>query len=745
MRVDIGSGLEMESSCYSVALLQGEAEIFHTPAYDIAPWLAACGQFSVEVFSDHGVEALHTLAPQFDCIVIGPNAIYTNDLLRPILHEGLPDANLLVLSQFSRDDLAWLSGDLALRVENLPEECREAFLARRETTEDEVLLHWPCRLGEPAGGFDAPLLRDGSAIRGIRIPPGDSGWDPVLEVRRTERRWPVLLRTKPGKARRIVVSELRLEPANREHRQLLENMVTYCAAGPPEVAVVQRDPGNSGVGARIRGGLPEAHIVAGKLRLQGAAVVELHARGSAPLPFQSWPLRAVEQVVLLDGRASADDVLRSSEAETWLRDGGTLVTRDDDGRLQLTSGADDALWVAERWASWFRATDPRTWLERVHRCRAVLSARAGFYADSRGLQPARLGLSQDRDHMRREVARMLHKHIGHDHLGHENDNIDHTISTTAAALDLDELVDGDALRHPDRLRSWLRRQFNDARLEDRLDIARALHDEDLFHEATAGLGSRPLSALAQTRLRAAASACSVAPEDLPALEEGALEHEQLLRELTTGRQLAAQYVEALVTFAGRAPDHPLGRLDGPGLDRALTTLVERGSLRRITDTVTRPELAEELAAEARALLAYFRLSPENTLLIRPSAIELPFFTVQAILRQAAQARHAEEEALAEVRPVRRARGVLGVAAFAAAFAAAVLAAVLTVAGVVDLVSIVGGMTTVFVVVFLLLALLLTKLHLLPERVAKMARGLSSGVMASVRSALGSSSPGSEGR
>jgi hypothetical protein len=469
---------------------------------------------------------------------------------------------------------------------------------------------------------------------------------------------------------RVVVSTLQLEPRKPQHASLLRNMITYCAAGWPEVAVVEDEAGGRGAD------------IARKLRVQGANAVELPLAAPGPLRFEEWPLRGVHEV-LVDETWEPDAVLGADEAKKWLELGNTLVRLEGD-RLTLRQGASDAHVVAQRWSAWFHGVEPALWhggLDRdgadrpgsIFGTRAILRMLLLLQRESTRAQPDRLGLEPP-VHYSEPVLSLLTRRW------QSSPSFEGTISTHTAAHDVLQLIGG-ANVAPDvaaYIEEWLRGACQDAASEDRLDIARCLGDKQIFRNVVGELGPKPLSAVLATRLRESAVACGLEPElEAPQLEE--LPPSDLENNLL----LAGEYVAARVAFSQVFRGHAWSKLDDRAMSRALAAIGKFGVLARASvegvalDTVLKPP--GEISTEARALIAYYNLDPSSTHAIRREAQGVPAAMVEAVLKTSNRARAAEAAAQAAEEKVRqtlsareanlrRAQNVFG---FAAAIAAVI--------------------------------------------------------------------------
>ena len=650
---------------YSVALVQSELEMLNTPGNELSAFLLADpGRWRTEVFTERTFEAALGSANRFDCVILGFNAVYQSDAIQEALADWTDVTGLVVLHQLKQRGLSFLPPDLALTLNELREEARGAVVHRHTRPQDEILLNWPEPVAEPA----AKLGTVTSAVM-CHLETLEAGtWRTSLELEVGTRRLPVLLRTSSLRRPRVIVCTLQLEPRKPLHAALLRNMITYCAAGWPEIAIATEE--RSGEGADI----------ARKLRVQGANAVELGIDEPGRLHFDRWPLRGVHEVVV-DERWAAGDVLGSAEAREWLEVGNTLV-RVGSGGLTFHHGASDAHLVGERWATWFHGVDHATWHGGAARdgrdepgsifgTRAVFRVLELLARDETRAHPERLGLEPPSSFVQPVLALLARRRAA-------RPSFEATISTYAAALDVLTLLGGEAVA-PEltgEIEAWLRAAFEDAADEDRFTIARSLADPELFGRALDGLNPGPLPVVLATRLREAAIMCSVRPD----LDETRLE-ELPSSDLDGSLLLAGEYVAARVAFAETFPEHAGGRLDGDGMTRALTALGRFGLLAGQAFGAGELERvrAGVISTEARALIRYFDASPTSTHAILRRAQGVPGTMVEAVLRASNAARVGEAAARAEEaelrmrlerreRTLRLARNVLGAVAAAAALA-----------------------------------------------------------------------------
>jgi hypothetical protein len=650
---------------YSVALVQSELEMLNTPGNELSGFLFARPDlWRTEVFTERTFEAALGSANRFDCVILGFNAVYQSEAIQEALSDWTDVTGLLVLHQLKQRGLSFLPPDLTLTLNELREEVRGAVVHRHTRPEDEILLNWPEPVAEPAAALGTVT----SAVMCYLETLEAGTWRTSLELESGTRRLPVLLRTSSIRRPRVVVCTLQLEPRKPLHAALLRNLITYCAAGWPEIAVAMGERGGEGAD------------IARKLRVQGANAVELPLDAPGSLRFDTWPLRGVHEVVVGEEWAPAD-VLSRPDAREWLEVGNTLV-RVGSGGLTFHHGASDAHLVGERWATWFHGIDHAGWHGGTSRdgeeqpgsifgTRAILRVLELLGRDETRAHPERLGLQEPPAFAEPVVALLERRRSA-------RPSFEATISTYAAALDVVNLLGGAEVA-PELARyaeDWLREAFEDAADEDRFTIARSLADADLFGRALESLGPGPLPAVLATRLREGAVVCRVRPE----LSARRLE-ELPSADLDGNLLLAGEYIAARVAFAEAFDDHPGGELDGEGMVRALTAIGRFGSL--AGQSLDAAELARVrpgvISTEARALIRYFDARPTSTHAILQRAQGVPATMVGAVLKAANAARAGEAAARAEEadvravlerreRTLRRARDGFGLLAVAAAVA-----------------------------------------------------------------------------
>jgi hypothetical protein len=427
----------------SVALLQSEREVLHTPGLDLSAFLASDPRWDVQLFTDRNFEGLAETATHFDCLVLGFNVLYLTRSLREMLAARPPGTGMVILHQLRSEALAFLPEDLRVGVTEIDARRDRVLTPLDRAAESEILLSWP----EPVAvdEIDGVTGLAGSAICYLDSSrPGR--WRAVFEIEHEGKRLPVVVRTLRSVEPGVVVCNLWLEPTRASHAALLGNAIRYAALGFPEIAVVGEADGDG------------MDLLARKVRLQGTKVVQLRSESLFEAePFGRWPLRDVSRAVV--GR---DRVVPPA----WKEGGGTLIRVGDGGELDITGGAPDATWVAQQWAVWFSATDPATWhggvdekgdkqKGSIFQSRGVLRMLGWMHAG--GDAVGRLKCPPP-DHYARELGMMIALRIDPD------GSVEGTISSTAAALDIHTITRGRALAEQSaaRLRSWLLKALEDA-------------------------------------------------------------------------------------------------------------------------------------------------------------------------------------------------------------------------------------------------------------------------------------------
>jgi hypothetical protein len=648
---------------YAIALIQSELEMLNTPGNELSSFLLSRPDlWRTEVFTERTFEGALRSTDRFDCVVLGFNAVYQSEAIQEALTDWLPETGLVVLHQLRQSGLSFLPPDLTVALEELSARVNQAAPREYSDPRDEILLNWPEPVGDPESPAFGTIVSDVTCY----LETLQAGvWRTSLELAVGNERLSVVLRTLSTRKSRVCVCTLQLEPRQPEHASLLRNMITYCAAGWPEIAIVD----DAGGGASVD--------IARKLRVQGANAIELPLAKSAALRFDKWPLRGVQEVIVNEAR-EPDRILRAKETRRWLQAGNTLVQLEADG-LTFHYGASDAHLVGQRWSAWFHAADPvvwhggkdrdgKTWDGTIFGTRAVLRMLALLHRDETRADAARLGLEAPSAYADPVLAMLRRRKGKRDDVSFEG-----TISTSAAAYDVLQLLGGE--HRDDEIASsvmpWLRGAFDRAAHEDRFDIARSLCDAELFANALSKLEGQRLPAVLATRVREAAVACRAGPN------LGAEHFRELPSpDLESNLLLASEYVTAYVAFAEICEGHPAAQLDGDGMTRALAAVGKFGVLSRSHSDAKeydpkriRPGM---ISTEARALIRYYDASPSSTHAMFREAHGVPGAMVEAALRTANKMRKGEAKARAardEMEPkLRRAKNALASIATAAALA-----------------------------------------------------------------------------
>jgi hypothetical protein len=645
---------------YSVGLLQSESEMVQVPAYDLLPSMERDERWDVELYTERTVRAFVDSADRFDCIVVGYNAARSTEVREALRASSMP-VGMLVLHQIDPDALSFLH-DEPLIAERLSTPAVDARPLPGSDTHEEILLNWP----QPVIGGGA-VLEHSTAHLGV-TPSRDSRWETVLEVQDGQRRVPVLVRTHAERWPPRAVCAVLLAPRHPEHLALLGNLVTWCAAGRPSAVVVDAASG------------PSAAIIHRKLRLQGVKAVIEPVPERAKLDFGSWPLWGTRDVLL---PGSWDPTQEAGwprhdphHAKPWLRRGHRIILLGPGDSLTVRHGESDAHWVARRWATWFKSVPATAWhgdpegrnhAGSIVATRSILRMLALLHGvgegarlpgldtalavvddlDARGMgiDPAALGLPHPQA-FSEPVADLLVRRLG------SADNIDDTVSTTIAALDIDAVLGGRALgKRARELEEWLRRELPVRALEDRLEISRRLGDPELLTKVIASAAGdarvdEPVSAVLVTALRSAIVSCGLGPET--SLSPFSLEPERAVvhRELRMRPILAAVYLLGVLDLQrvwGPQPSEPARTLRDPPperVDRAIITLGRHGPLGRGQAGWAAP-VPELASTEALALIAYFARHPVPTHVVREGEA-VPPQVLGALLREAENVRRANE-------------------------------------------------------------------------------------------------------
>ncbi len=548
-----------------IALIQHESEMLNVPARDLSGFLSAgesIHNWKWSLFTENSFDEALARADRFDCLILGYNAIHRSAALREALEAAFPDTGVLVLHQMQSAAYDCLRGELALRAVPLGGRRLDVSLPSGVDGALDVVLNWP----DPAGVCTAPgkswhltpPVDPWEAVHGLDA-PRDGAWRVVLQADTGERRVPVLLRTSAWRRPLLAACTLLLEPGREQHAALLGNLISFCARGLPEVVAFPEAE-------------PEAaawNVLVHKLALAGTHTVQIGQREPA---YDGWPEIGAGTVVAGEGRVGAD-------ADAWQERGGRLVTMEA-GRLLAREGASDLRWLARSWAAELAGRPMADWLggwaEGEERRGSILATRAVLrtvhflrdpaYEQISAGEPGGLGIPDLAEPgLARRVRALL------DGRGIERGHIDQTVSTTAAALDLDELLPGlfgDGLRR--RVEAWLRQRFEHAPVEDRLDIARRLRDDDLLRRALEGVPAGP-SPVVLTKAWDAVVTCGVpVPAGLSAEVAGA-------DELRKSVLVAGSFLTALARCRGKGLDLAID-VDHETVKDALGTLRRDGSL-----------------------------------------------------------------------------------------------------------------------------------------------------------------------
>ncbi len=661
-------GGEVKFPRFTLALVQNEGQMLHTPGYDLTAFLEERSElWRTESFTQKTFEGLLKSASQFSCVVIGFNAIPPSPVVRAALAQESFPAGIVMLHQGDAEAFDFLDGELRLGLYDLPLARSKPLVAAERKGDTEILLNWPQDLLTPHRRGELLTCK---ASKYFRLGQQRTAWRVVLELRSADQRLPVVVRTKAFAPNRVVLCSLKLEPRDEGHAKLLENIITYCGVGAPEVAVVQHP--ETAIGHRSVGW--NAGVIARRLRLQGANTLEVYVPSASEVDFGRWPLRGVSQVILADSRLAEGNPHATDEAQRWLESGGTLLELGEDSdRLTIQAGASEAHWVAQRWAAWFQSTEPTTWQSNVIDARAVLRVLTSLHEASSRAQPMQLGLPQP-ERYADEVAKLLNASV-------RNGNCDETISPTAAAYDLAGLV-GLAERLPAReIPAWLEDSFPNASLEEKFDTARCLGDRDLFQQALEEAERVPddkeLSAICHTRLRQAAVECNFRLEDSPVREAMRLQlaSRSSLSQFDDRLRLSAEFIIAVINFASinQNDDEVLSEV----ADRAIATIADHGTLTRMGRAAEGTINPEEISLEALALLAYSNLAKESTLFMRPALNDLPVSAVESVLAETQRAREQEYQARQALTLLGTVQLVFGAIAILAAIAGLAALASLT--------------------------------------------------------------------
>ena len=623
-----GSGCTAELPRVRVGVIRHQGETMLSPSHDVVPFLAARDRrWAVTPFDERDFGGALGAAAELDVIVLGYNAMLYTPELRAALEQAPPTAPILLLHQREQHCFGFLRDKLAVEIIEL-DPVSAAVTPRERSDAFEPLLNWPHVQRPPDSRFAA------KAIRALSFSP-DGAWRVVMEAQQGAQRFPVLIRTRSDFSQRMVACSLLLRPAADEaHGKLLENLLVYCAFGWPEVGLVEL-AGHDAAITRMR---DLEHGMA----MWTQRTVRVTVPSGAKLPIGTWPLQGVKRVVapaeLTADRIGADD------SAPWFRRGGELIRVDADGRIAVTSELTDRFIVVRQWAMWFGGVSDVAWLERLSFARAVLRMLNEIAEDPSKL-PADLRFSVDPGDYVDEVARLLHSRL-------RPDNVEETISATAAALDLDRLVGKQALTILKRrlVRRWLKAQLDGAVWGDQLDILRCLGERDLLREhidgwrdeSRAGDPRRRVDALVATRLREAVRACwpkGDEPSDLLDADLLAtLDGDPVVNDLRHSPLLCADFVSALYSLGPGAKTSAL--FDPAQFPNSVPIAVGRV---RAGGLYTAAADVRAVCAHTQAVLRHLERHPAG-LRFSPEGGELPSSVAESVLEEATRARASEREA-----------------------------------------------------------------------------------------------------
>ncbi len=658
----------------SIALLQSEREVLHTPGLDLSAFLTSDPRWDAQLLTDRDFDGLAETASQFDCLVFGFNVLHLSARLRAMLELKPPETGMVILHQLTKEALAFLPEELRVGVVPVDEKKDRVLTPLNRRPGDEILLSWPEDVAVEDVAGSAGVA--GSAL--CYLDNSSRGrWRTVFEVEHDTKRLPVAVRTMRSAPHRIVICNLWIEPTRPAHAALLGNMIRFAALGFPDVAVVA-------------GGTDDGMaLLAQKLRVQGTKVVEVREDGPpSPASFSEWPLRDVRRVVV-----PGDQELPPS----WMERGGTVVRVGSAGAVSITGGAPDTAWVAQQWAVWFTSVAPATWhggmdaagtkhVGSVFQSRAVLRM-LGWIDRHRGSGLNDLECPPPQG-FARELGAMIALRIDPD------GSLEGTVSATAGARDIHLLTGGTALTKATaaRLDSWLLaalREEAQTSLADRLDIVRCLGDADALRAVVADMrdcamrlgrplpGTRAesgvigLSPMIASALRHACAAVFAESDDasVVSLLEGL--HEDLAGGLSSNLLLAADYLQAGAAFTKAFPDAPLS-LRGvdctPNLRESISAVGNFGHVVRLGERAAEWEKTlngEVVSTEALALIEYLGMqtSPgpetQNTHVIASRERGLPPIAVNQLIREVQSTRARLTTANRELRKLARARHLIG--------------------------------------------------------------------------------------
>lgn len=626
----VGSGgCRAELPRVRVGVIRHQGETMLSPSHDVVPFLEEHHQrWAVTAFDERDFGGALGAAAELDVIVLGYNAtVFTPDLRRQ-LEQAPPTAPVLLLHQREQHCFSFLRDRLALEIVDL-DGVAHAVSPRERSDEFEPLLNWPHAGLLPEQRFEA------KAIRALSFSP-DGAWRVVMEAQQGAQRFPVLTRTRSDYAQRMVACSLLLRPgADARHGRLLENLLVYCAFGWPEVGLVELE-GDAAATTRMRD-------LEHGMTMWTHRTVRVRLADGEKVPIESWPLQGVKRVVA-PAELTADRIDPGASAP-WFRRGGELIRVDAEGRIEVAAELTDRFIVVRRWAMWFGGVSDQAWLGRLSFARAVLRMLDDIAQDPSKL-PSDLRFRVQPADYADEVARLVNARV-------RPDNVEETISATAAALDLDRLVGRRALTPFKRrlVERWLKGHLDTAVWGDQLDILRCLGRPRLLLEQLAGwqdawLGRDPqrrVDALVATRLREAVRACwpdGDEPDDLLGDDAlAALDGDAVLADLRHSPLLCADFLSVLYGPA-RADRRPTKLFDPARFPRSVPAAIDRV---RAGDLYTATADVRVVCAHTQAVLRHLERHPAG-LRFTPEGGELPSSVAESVLEEATRARASEREA-----------------------------------------------------------------------------------------------------
>jgi hypothetical protein len=605
---------------YRIAVLQNESEALRNPARELATSLDEIGEWRAELFSERTADAFLRYQRDFDCVVISYNAAFRTPLVHLLAGSEL-EIGVLVLHQFDVEAPIRLPRDLAYVPAKLHTPTLHARGAEGRDLRREAVLNWPNNVLDKA----QPL----EAVAECRINPvDDSPWRPLLEVGQAPG-WMVLARAPANNPVPVAVCSLLLDVRRDVHRLLAENLLTYCAAGMPQAAIVSTDRPASGRLVR-------------KLRLRGVHAVDVD--GGRELDFGSWPLRGVTDVVL-DKTEARTTLPHDGPVDDWRTRGGRLVRIEDEG-VSIVVSERDARWVARRWGEWLQAR-PKA-IERTEQ--SLVAAQAYLralvrIAELAGAEPSLLGLGSAEQRADRMVELVRKRLKGRPH-------VDSTISATIAALDIVRFTGADlGTDTTTDIEAWLEAQAasKTASTEDVFKVARALANEQVLKRALY-LQPHTISAGTLTAYEQACVACGRPVMPLPISDASC---ELAVREVTTSVLAACEHVgaraEARLKELRTQPETPA---EARILDAAMGTLARRNALVRGIDVPA--DSVEEVCSEAWAFATFLSLDQVPVASVVPPEAFTPGL-IEDALREGVRLREKNRELQQDRARLQRAR------------------------------------------------------------------------------------------